>query len=56
MAFGHYLTESVDKVVLKMSIPAQIRQLACYYYQYKEHVDGFKRESTFAEQLYKHCM
>jgi len=34
--YGVYLTESVYKVVLQKSIPAQIRQLILYYYQYKE--------------------
>ena len=31
-----FLTESVYKVVLQNSIPAQIRQLVLYYHQYKE--------------------
>ena len=31
---GPYLTESVYRVALQMSIPAQIRQLILYYYLY----------------------
>ena len=31
-----YLTESVYKVVMQNSIPAQIRQLTLYHSQYKE--------------------
>ena len=45
-----YLTDSVYKVVLLESIPAQIRQLILYYYKYKEQVDEFVRELTFAKQ------
>ena len=45
-----YFTESVCKVVLQKSIPRQIRQLILYYYQYRELVDGFVRELTFAKR------
>ena len=31
-----FLTESVYKVVLRKSIPAQIRQLILHHYQYNE--------------------
>ena len=49
-----YLTESVYKVVLQQSIPAQIRRLILYYYLHKESVVGFVRELTFAKRLDKH--
>ena len=41
-----YLTERVNKVVLQMSIPAQIRQLIFYISNNKGQVDGFVRELT----------
>ena len=31
-----HLTESVHKVILQQSIPAQICQFVLYYYQYEE--------------------
>ena len=49
-------TQSVFKVVLQKSISTQIRQLILFYYLYKEQVDGFVRESTFAQRLYKHFL
>ena len=51
-----YLTESVYKVVLQMSIPAQIRQRVLYISNDKGLVDEFARELTFAKQLYKHFL
>jgi len=44
-----HLTESVLKVVLQESIPPQIRQLILYYYLYKQLVDEFVWELTFAK-------
>ena len=40
-----YLTDSVHKVVLEKSIPAQIRQLILYHYSYEEQVDECVRDS-----------
>ena len=51
-----FLTQSVYKVVLQKSIPAQIRQLILDYYYIsnnKGYVDGFVGELTFAKRLYK---
>ena len=42
--------------LIPKSIPIQIRQLILYYYLYKEYVDGFVRDLTFAERLYKHLL
>ena len=50
------VTESVDKVILQKSIPAQICQLILHYYQYEEQFHGFVREMTFAERLHKHLV
>jgi len=49
-------TESVCKVVLQESIPAQIRQLIIHISNDEGQVDGFVRELTFAEQLCKHFL
>ena len=49
-----YLTESIHKVVLPKSIPAQIHQLILYTRNNKEYVDEFVRELTCAERLYQH--
>ena len=51
-----FITESVYKVVLKKSIPAQIRQLIRYHYEYEEYVDRCVRELTCARRLYKHVV
>jgi len=51
-----YLTESVYKVVLQKSTPAQTRQLIFHPNNEKGHVDGFARELTFAHRLYTHFM
>ena len=51
-----YLTESVYKVVLQMSISAHIRQLILHMSNNKEYVDEFVRESTFAKRVYKHFL
>ena len=51
-----YLTESVYKVVLQSSIPAQIRQLVLCFYLNKEQVDGFVREIAFAKRLHQHSL
>jgi hypothetical protein len=48
-----YLTESVHKVVLQKSIPAQIRQLIICHYQNEEYVDEFVREMTSTKRLCK---
>jgi hypothetical protein len=48
------LTESVYHVVVQTSIPAQIRELTLYISENKGQVDGFVRESTFAERLHEH--
>jgi hypothetical protein len=48
------LAESVDKVVLQKSIPAQIRQRILYISINEGYVDGFVWELTFAERLDKH--
>ena len=50
------LTESAHKVVVKKSIPTQIRQLILYISNDKDSVDGFVRESIFAKRRYKHFM
>ena len=52
---GVYLTESVYKVVLQKSIPAQICQLVPYTINDEGYVDGFVRKllflkNTFCEQ------
>ena len=46
-----YLTETVYKVVLRKSIPAQIRQFILYISHDKGLVDEFVRELTVAKQL-----
>ena len=51
-----YLTESVLKVVFQTSIPPQIHQLILHYQYYRELVDEFVRDLTFAERLYKHFL
>jgi len=51
-----YLTESVYKVVLQNSVPAQICQRILYISNNKGQVDGFVRELTCAKRLYKHFM
>ena len=48
---GFHLPESVYKVVLQTSIPAQIRQVILYTIG---GVDGSVREVPFAKWLYKH--
>ena len=45
-----YLTESVYKLVLRKSIPAQIRQLILHISNNKGLVHGFVRELTFAKR------
>ena len=55
MAACHYLTESVY-VILQKCIPAQIRELILHISNNKGYVDGFVRELTFAEELYKHFL
>ena len=53
--FGQvYLTESVYNVVLRKSIPAQIRQLILCMRNNQGQDDGFVRELTFAKRLYEH--
>ena len=47
------LTDIVHKVVLKKSIPAQIRQLFSYDSNNKEYVDEFVRESTLEKRRCK---
>ena len=47
---GVYLTESVDKVVLQKSIPAQIRQLFLSISNDKGQVDELMQESTFTKR------
>ena len=46
-----YLTESFCQVVLKKSIPAQIRELIRYISNDKGYVDGFVRKLTFQNDL-----
>ena len=43
-----HLTESVTKVVVQKSTPAQIRQLILHICNNEGKVDGFVRELTFA--------
>ena len=45
-----YLTQSVFEVVLQKPTPSQIRQLILYHYYYKEYVEEFLRELTFAQR------
>ena len=47
-----YPFESVCKVSLQKSIPAQICQLILYVIDDTRQVDGFVRELTFAKRLY----
>ena len=47
------LTESVGKVLLQKSIPAQIRQLILNIGDNNGHVDGFVWESTLAKRCDK---
>jgi hypothetical protein len=49
-----YLAESVDKVILQNSIPAQIHQLEIS--NNTGQVDGFVRDLTFAKRHYKHFL
>ena len=51
-----FLTESVHKVILQQSIPAQIRQLIFIISNNKGQVDGFVGELTFANRLHKHFL
>ena len=51
-----FLPENVYELVLQESVPAQIRQRIRQYYFYKEQVDGFVREVTFAKRLCKHSV
>ena len=53
---GSYLIESIHKVVLQKSIPAQIRRLSLYIGNNEEEVDGFVRELTFAVRLDTHFL
>ena len=54
--YHFYLSKSVFKIILQKSIPPQIRQLNLDDYVYKEQVDGFVRELTFAKRLEKHFL
>ena len=49
-----YRTQSFSDVVLQKSIPTPIRQLTRYISNGQGQVDGFVRESTFADRLYEH--
>ena len=51
-----YLTESVFKIVLQKSTPAQIRQLILYISNNNGLVDRFVGEFTFQKRLCKHFM
>ena len=51
-----YLTESAYKIVVKKSIPAQIRQVILHISNDKDSVDGFVRELIFAKRRYKPFM
>ena len=53
---GFYLTQSVFTVVLQKSTSPQIRQPILYCYQYKDQVDGFVWELTFAKRLHEHVL
>ena len=50
------LTESVHKVVLQKSIPAQICHLILHMGNNKGYVNGFVLELTLAEQIHKHFL
>ena len=51
-----YLTQSVYKLVLQKSIPAQIRQLFLHLSNYNGRFDGFTLELTLAKRRYKHSL
>ena len=50
-AHQFYLAQRVFKVGLQWSTSPQIRQLVIYFYLYKEYVDSFVWELTFAKRL-----
>ena len=55
-SYESYLTESVYKVVVQKSIPAQIRQRTLYISTDQRYVDEFVWELTFAKRLQNHFL
>ena len=53
---GSFLTRSAFKVVLQKSTSPRIRQLILFYYLYKDQVEEFVWESTFAKRPPKHIV
>jgi hypothetical protein len=53
---GSSLTKSIYTFVLPKSIAAQIRQRILHHHPYKEQVDAFVRELTFARRLGQHLL